>query len=91
MDQLRRIDHKLFLLHRRFSETLFYAGVWKDIIPNFVVVFATPDKGRQAGNGKWDSEWGTEEKPTKDRQLGEKYLDGIYIKNDKIAVGVIFV
>jgi hypothetical protein len=74
-------------LHGRFSETLFYAVVWKEIIPNFVVVFATPDKGRQAGDGKWASEWGTEKQPTKDRQLGEKYLDGIYIKNDGTSFG----
>lgn len=74
-------------LHGRFSETLFYAIVWKELIPNFVVVFATPDKGRQAGNGVWASEWGTEQNPTKDRQLGEKYLDGIYIKHDKTSFG----
>ena len=74
-------------LHGRFSETLFYAVVWKELIQNFVVMFATPDKGRQAGNGVWASEWGTEQQPTKDRQLGEKYLDGIYIKHDKTSYG----
>ncbi len=74
-------------LHGRFSETLFYAVVWKEFIQNFVVIFATSDKGRQAGNGLWASEWGTEQQPTKDRQLGEKYLDGIYIKNDKTSYG----
>ena len=35
-------------LHGRFSETLFYAVVWKDLIPGIKVVFSTPDKGRQA-------------------------------------------
>lgn len=74
-------------LHGRFSETLFYAVVWKQMIPNFIVVFATPDKGRQAKEGKWDSEWGTEQSPTKDRQLAEKYLDGVYIRNDKTSFG----
>jgi len=74
-------------LHGRFSETLFYALVWKQMIPKFVVMFATPDKGRQAGNGLWSSEWGTEEQPTKDRQLGEKYLDGVYIKHERTSYG----
>ena len=74
-------------LHGRFSETLFYAVVWKELIQNFIVMFATPDKGRQAGNGVWASEWGTEQQPTKDRQLGEKYLDGVYIKHDKTSYG----
>src|SRR3989338_9474355 len=35
-------------LHGRFSETLFYAVVWKQMIPKILVVFATPDKGRQS-------------------------------------------
>ncbi len=74
-------------LHGRFSETLFYTLVWKQMMPKFVVVFATPDKGRQAGSGLWASEWGTEQQPTKDRLLGEKYLDGIYIKHDKTSYG----
>lgn len=74
-------------LHGRFSETLFYAVIWKELIPNFIVLFATPDKGRQAGNGVWASEWGTAEEPTKDRQLGEKYLDGVYIRHDKTSYG----
>ncbi len=73
-------------LHGRFSETLFYAVVWKQIIPKFVVVFATPDKGRQGGT-EWASEWGTEQQPTKDRQLAEKYLDGVYIDNNKTSFG----
>lgn len=74
-------------LHGRFSETLFYAAVLKDILKYIKVVFATPDKGRQAGSGKWESEWGSEEKPTKDRSLGEYYLDGIYIHNNKTNLG----
>ena len=51
------------------------------------VVFATPDKGRQAKSGVWSSEWGLEEKPTKDRLLAEHYLDGVYINNEKTKLG----
>lgn len=74
-------------LHGRFSETLFYAVVLKDLIPNFKVVFATPDKGRQAKGNVWESEWGSEERPTKDRLLGSYYLDGIYIFNERTCLG----
>jgi len=74
-------------LHGRFSETLFYAVVWKQMIPNIVVVFSTPDKGRQAKKGEWASEWGSEEKPTKDRLLEEHYLNGVYIGNENTKIG----
>ena len=74
-------------LHGRFSETLFYAVVLKDLIEELKVVFATPDKGRQQKKGKWQSEWGSEEKPTKDRLLGSHYLDGIYILNPNTKLG----
>lgn len=74
-------------LHGRFSETLFYAVIWKLGIKNFVVVFATPDKGRQAQEGKWESEWGSDSKPTKDRQLAERFLDGVYVKNNRTLFG----
>ena len=74
-------------LHGRFSETLFYALVWKRTLPALAVVFATSDKGRQAGKGVWVSEWGTAEKPTKDRLLAEEYLDGVYVANEKTHVG----
>lgn len=74
-------------LHGRFSETLFYALVLKDLIQNLKVLFATPDKGRQAKNGVWQSEWGSKEKPTKDRLLGSHYLDGIYILNKNTKLG----
>jgi len=73
-------------LHGRFSETLFYAVVLKELISGLKVVFATPDKGRQQ-KGKWQSEWGSEEKPTKDRLLGSHYLDGIYILNPNTKLG----
>ena len=74
-------------LHGRFSETLFYAVVLKDLIEELKVVFATPDKGRQQKKGKWQSEWGSEEKPTKDRLLGSHYLDGVYILNPNTKLG----
>lgn len=74
-------------LHGRFSETLFYALVWKKMLPALMVVFATTDKGRQAKRGVWESEWGTPQKPTKDRLLAEEYLDGVYVANEKTHVG----
>lgn len=74
-------------LHGRFSETLFYAIVLKDLIPELKVLFATTDKGRQPKSGIWQSEWGSENKPTKDRLLGSYYLDGVYIFNEKTKLG----
>ena len=74
-------------LHGRFSETLFYAVVLKRLIKNLKVIFATPDKGRQAKKGIWSSEWGSKEKPTKDRLLGSHYLDGIYVHNPRTKLG----
>lgn len=73
-------------LHGRFSETLFYAVVLKELDPSLRVLFATPDKGRQQ-KSSWQSEWGTEEKPTKDRLLGSHYLDGVYIENKGTQLG----
>ncbi len=73
-------------LHGRFSETLFYAVVLKELVSSIKVLFATPDKGRQQ-KGTWQSEWGSEERPTKDRKLGPHYLDGIYILNKKTKLG----
>ncbi|MDI6603201.1 MAG: BsaWI family type II restriction enzyme [Patescibacteria group bacterium] len=67
-------------LHGRFSETLFYSVVYKQQIPGLKVAFATPDKGRQS-NSTWESEWGTLNRPTKDRALAEHFLDGVYIDN----------
>lgn len=68
-------------LHGRFSETLFYALVFKKMDPKTKVVFATPDKGRQA-NDNWQSEWGTASSPTRDRDFAEYFLDGVYIDNE---------
>lgn len=74
-------------LHGRFSETLFYAVVLKEQIDELKVVFTTPDKGRQQKTSEWQSEWGSEEKPTKDRLLGSHYTDGVYILNPKTKLG----
>lgn len=74
-------------LHGRFSETLFYAVVLKDLMEELKFVFATPDKGRQQKGNEFQSEWGSEEKPTKDRLLGSHYLDGVYILNPKTNLG----
>ncbi len=74
-------------LHGRFSETLFYAVVLKNLVEDLKVLFATPDKGRQQKGGIWQSEWGSEDKPTKDRLLGSYYLDGIYILNKNTKLG----
>lgn len=73
-------------LHGRFSETLFYAEVLRKLVPGLKIVFATPDKGRQQ-EGPWQSEWGSEEQPTKDRLLGSHYLDGIYVANENTKLG----
>mgnify|MGYP001566968130 CR=1 FL=1 len=74
-------------LHGRFSETLFYALVLRELVEDLKVVFATPDKGRQQKIGKWQSEWGSEKKPTKDRLLGSHYLDGVYVENKDTKLG----
>ena len=74
-------------LHGRFSETLFYAIVLKELVEELKFVFATPDKGRQQKGSEWQSEWGSEGKPTKDRLLGSHYLDGVYILNPKTKLG----
>ena len=69
-------------LHGRFSETLFYSKIYRDKIPDLKVVFATPDKGRQSKAGVWETEWGSIEKPTKDRAFADTFLHGVYIDND---------
>jgi len=69
-------------LHGRFSETLFYSKIYREKIPDLRVVFATPDKGRQSKPGIWQTEWGTSEKPTKDRAFAETFLHGVYIDNE---------
>ena len=72
-------------LHARFTESLFYWLLFKTLKRPFKFVFATNDKGR--GQGQWKSEWGTNEKPTKDRELAEAYTDGVYVKNPSTKLG----
>ena len=72
-------------LHGRFTESLFYWLLFKTLKRPFKFVFATNDKGR--GQGEWKSEWGSNEKPTKDRELAEKYTDGVYVKNENTKLG----
>ena len=72
-------------LHGRFTESLFYWLLFKTLKRPFKFVFATNDKGR--GQGEWKSEWGSNEKPTKDRELAEKYTDGVYVKNQYTKLG----
>lgn len=69
-------------LHGRFSETLFYSKIYREKIPDLKVVFATPDKGRQSKADTWQTEWGTVEKPTKDRAFADTFLHGVYIDNE---------
>ena len=73
-------------LHGRFTETLFYSLLFRQH-KKIKLVFATPDKGRQQKTGVWQSEWGNEERPTKDRQLAGAYLDGVYVHNEKTKLG----
>lgn len=66
-------------LHGRFTETLFYSLLFR-MMTKVKFVLATPDAGR-GQSGKWVSEWGTPDVPTKDRILAESYLDGVYVEN----------
>jgi len=66
-------------LHGRFTETLFWSLLYR-MLTRTKVVLVTPD----AGSGKPEelrSEWGTPEKPSKNRSLAESYLDGVYVEN----------
>jgi len=65
-------------LHGRFTETLFWSLLFKTLT-RIKVVLATPDGGR--GQETWLSEWGTPEKPSKDRLLAGSYLDSVYVEN----------
>jgi len=75
-------------LHGRFTESLFYWLLFRKTLNKpFRFVFATNDKGR--GQKEWSSEWGTDENPTKDRELAEEYTDGVYVKNPDTKLGSI--
>jgi len=73
-------------LHGRLTESLFYWLLFREKLKRpFRFVFVTNDKGR--GQGEWKSEWGNDEKPTKDRELAEAYTDGVYVSNEKTQIG----
>jgi len=67
-------------LHGRLTETLFYSLYYR-ITNKIKFVLATPDKGKQSGRGRWETEWGTIKNPSKDRILSMLFLDGVYIDN----------
>ena len=67
-------------LHGRLTETLFYSLYYR-ITNKIKFVLATPDKGKQAKKGIWQTEWGTSENPSKDRILSMLFLDGVYVDN----------
>lgn len=67
-------------LHGRFTETLFWSLLFRTLT-QIRVILATPDAGRQSTTDQWNSEWGTPQKPTKDRLLAESYLNGVYVEN----------
>jgi hypothetical protein len=69
-------------LHGRFTETLFY-GVLFRMWSRTKFVLVTPDTGRGQKGAVWKSEWGTPEKPTKDRMLAESYLTAVYVENQE--------
>jgi len=66
-------------LYGRFTETLLYSLLLRTI-SKIKVVLATPDSER-GQKGRWTSEWGTYDSPTKDRLLAESYLDVVYVEN----------
>ncbi|MFB3888700.1 MAG: BsaWI family type II restriction enzyme [Candidatus Bathyarchaeia archaeon] len=67
-------------LHGRFTESLFYSLLYR-MWSRTKFVLVTPDAGRAQKGGKWSSEWGRPEHPTKDRTLAESYMDGVYVEN----------
>ncbi|HEC93633.1 MAG TPA: hypothetical protein ENI51_11755 [Candidatus Atribacteria bacterium] len=67
-------------LHGRLTETLFYSLYYR-ITNKIKFVLATPDKGKQAKKGRWDTEWGSPKNPSKDRMLSMLFLDGVYVDN----------
>ncbi|MCS7213800.1 MAG: BsaWI family type II restriction enzyme [Candidatus Calescibacterium sp.] len=67
-------------LHGRLTETLFYA-VYYRLMRKIKYVLVTPDRGKKSGSYEWESEWGTNEKPSKNRLLASLFLDGVYVNN----------
>lgn len=61
-------------LHNRLTETLFWSILYYQ--HDIRVVLVTPDKGH---GGR--SEWGTPNRPNKNRQLARRFLAGVYVEN----------
>lgn len=68
-------------LHGRLTESLFYSLYYR-LTRKIRYVLATPDKGKQSSHARWESEWGSESSPTKDRILASVFLDGVYVENE---------
>jgi len=66
-------------LHGRLTETLFWSLVYRTLT-KMKVVLATSDTG-SGRKGELKSEWGSPENPSKNRQLAELFLDGVYVEN----------
>ncbi len=71
--------------HGRFTETFFYSLLFR-ILTRVKFVLVTMDAGR-GQKEKWQSELGSEEKPTKDRKMASTFLDGLYTTNEKTKLG----
>lgn len=71
--------------HGRITETLFYSVLFR-MLTRVKFVLVTMDTGR-GQIGVWKSELGSEESPTKDREMASTYLDGLYTTNDKTILG----
>lgn len=67
-------------LHGRLTETLFYSLYYR-ITNKIKFILVTSDKGKQAEEGKWESEWGSVEHPSKDRIMAALFSDGVYVDN----------
>jgi hypothetical protein len=71
--------------HGRFTETFFYSVLFR-MLTRIKFVLVTADAGR-GQKGEWQSELGSEENPTKDREMASTYLDGLYTTNEKTKLG----
>ncbi|MEO0099110.1 MAG: BsaWI family type II restriction enzyme [candidate division WOR-3 bacterium] len=71
--------------HGRLTETLFHSLLFR-ILTRIKFVLVTSDAGR-GQKEKWQSELGSEEKPTKERELSSTFLDSLYTTNEKTKLG----
>ncbi len=70
--------------HGRITETFFYSVLFR-MLTRIKFVLVTADAGR--GQTDWQSELGSEDKPTKDREMASTFLDGLYTTNDRTERG----